>query len=185
MKAQAHNLPPRYQHIGNGRYYVNFNIEQVNMDMGEGDPVLMYMYDSVLVDRLTRDNVISAIIRDRYSIDQVEAITNNYLDGYNAIDWLKLQNYRSYAKAIADNAEQTVIDAHKTAKVFAVELPLTAVMPGQPYNDLANKMLMLKVPFILDQLNNRTTVYPGWISDTDRGVLENDTQVTITETSIF
>ncbi len=185
MKAQSHNLPARYQHIGNGRYYINFNIEETIMDQPEGELLTMFIYDSVLVTHLTRDNVISAIIRDRYSIDQVEAITNNYLDGRNALEFIKLQNYRYYAKSIADDCDQAVIDLHKTATVFEVALPLELTMPGGVYSTLADKMIRLKVPFISLQSLNKAMAYPSWISEGDLAVLNADSRVTINELPIF
>lgn len=185
MKAQSHSIPQRLQNIGNGAYYINFNVKQDWIDNMEGDPVSVYVYDCVRVDRLTRDNVISAIIRDHFSADNVEAITNNYLNGGNAIDFIKLQLYREYAKLIADDADQALIDEAKQRKVYEVKLPLEATLPGGDYSEMADRMLRLKVPFKADLQNNQATVYPGWIDDDDLAILDADPRVSINQIELF
>lgn len=180
MQAQSHNLPPRFEHIGRGVYYINFNITQDTLDV-DGTTRIIYMYECVKVDRLTRDNIISSIIRDRYNTDQMEAILQNYLNGVNAVDYVKLQHYREYAKAIADDKSAEVIDALKIAHAFEVTLPLDLTMPGGAYSTLADKMLRLKVPYIVDQQVNTAKAYPGWIKAEDLAILNADNRVTITQ----
>lgn len=156
------------------------------LDMPEqDDPVDIFVYDCVRVERLTRDNVITAIIRDRYTIDKVEAIQNNFLKGDNVIEFLKLQLYREFAKLIADSADQALIEEVKQRKVYAVQLPLNLTLPGGDYNALAQRMQIVRVPYLVEQENNQVTVYPGWISDEDRAILEADNRVTITEIKLF
>lgn len=86
---------------GERHYFLNFNIEET-----EGG----YSSESafISIDRdLTQEDyglVVSAIVRSRYSQDEVEAIVNNYL--YSKTDehkseWRDLQEWRARAKEIA------------------------------------------------------------------------------------
>lgn len=185
MRAQSHTQPERFQHIGNGKYYVNFNICQTTLEIPEQPSVLVYVYDYVKVDRLLRDQIISAIIRDKYSVDQVEAIQNNFLFNDDAVEFLKLQNYRQYAKAIADNEDQQVIDGWKNNLVYCVTIPLPLTLPGGAYNTLADRINRLKVPYITDQVNNVAKCYPGWIDPADLTILQADNSVHIEQIVLF
>ena len=185
MKAQSHNIPQRFQHIGNGAYYINFNIKEDMMESPDGDPVEVYVYDYVRVDRLTRSNIIAAIVRDQFSQDKVEAIQNNYINGDDVIEFLRLQAWREYAKLIADDAEQGVIDALVAKKVFAIAIPLNITMPAGDYSQMADVMLRLQVPYFVKQAENLATIYPSWISSEDRTLLDADPRVTINEIELF
>ena len=185
MKAQSHSIPPRFLPVGNGKYHVNYNIVEDEMEQPEGDPVTVYLYDYVKVDKLTRDNVINAVIRDKYTQDQVEAIMNNFIDCNEVDEFLRMQNYREYAKAIADDATQEQIETIQAAICYKVTLPLNETMPDGDYNVLAERISRMKVPYLVDAVNNLATVYPGWISADDMLVLENDPRVIIETITLF
>jgi hypothetical protein len=55
--------------------------------------------------RFTYESIVSAIINQKYSSDEMQAIINNYLldnDAYKA-EFDEMQNYRKKAKEIAKN----------------------------------------------------------------------------------
>ena len=77
--------------IRNGRVYRLLDIEGSTLTIGPG--------------RFTYENIVSAIINQKYSSDEMQAIINNYLldnDAYKA-EFDEMQNYRKKAKEIAKN----------------------------------------------------------------------------------
>lgn len=91
------------RHLGLKVYSINFNIEQLR----ENNEVY-YRYRTVTLPpgEYSRDIVISSIIRQKYSDDKMQAIVNNYLldpeDEENKQEFTEMQNYRKFAKNIAD-----------------------------------------------------------------------------------
>lgn len=78
--------------IRKGRRFYILNVEgEGQVELGPG--------------RFTYDNIVSAIINQKYSSDKMQAIINNYLfdnDAYKA-EFEEMQNYRQKAKEIARN----------------------------------------------------------------------------------
>ena len=63
-----------------------------------------YEYDIVKVsEEPTRDEVIDALIRDKYSLSQEFALINNYNAGKDLEEYEAFQVYRIECKGIADN----------------------------------------------------------------------------------
>lgn len=101
------NIAPQFvsyeKHLGQKIYTINFNVEEVNNDIGR------YQYSSVTlpVGRYDRATVISSIIRQRYSDDEMQAIINNYLldptDAESLAEFNAMQGYRRFAKSLADD----------------------------------------------------------------------------------
>ena len=87
---------------------MNINIEKVDNDTER------YRFSSVTlpVGQYDRATVISAIIRQRYSDDEMQAIINNYLLDPNDAEAVKefneMQAYRKHAKNIADQFLQEI-----------------------------------------------------------------------------
>lgn len=99
------------RHLGQKVYTINFNVEEVN----ESDSYeCKFRYNTVTlpVGRYDRATVISAIIRQRYSDDEMQAIINNYLlDPNNSeavVEFNEMQEYRKHAKNIADQFLQEI-----------------------------------------------------------------------------
>lgn len=88
--------------LGQKVYTINFNIEEVDNDTER------YRFSSVTlpVGQYDRATVISAIIRQRYSDDEMQAIINNYLldpnDAEAVAEFNQMQQYRKFAKKLAD-----------------------------------------------------------------------------------
>ena len=64
MKSNSDNVPQIMQPLGNGKYYLNFNIEEVTIDERQS-----YNYDSIYVDSIDRITLIKALISEKYSIE--------------------------------------------------------------------------------------------------------------------
>ena len=98
MKANYDHYPQQVEPLGNGSYLVNYNIEEK-----EEDGRKSYDCEQVTINGTpTRSAIISAIIRERYTQDNVEAITSNFLAGEKIDEYNEFQSYRELAKAIVD-----------------------------------------------------------------------------------
>ena len=68
-----------------------------------------YEYDIVKVsEEPTRDEVIDALIRDKYSLSQEFALINNYNAGKDLEEYEAFQVYRIDCKAIADRVMEEI-----------------------------------------------------------------------------
>lgn len=164
-----------------GLYQFRYDFEEI---AATDEHVASFHYHCVNVKSTDRDTLISAIIRERYSQDKVESLLNNVERGKDILEFLKLQNYRAYAKAAADK-NNTLLQQIKVAQVYKVSLPFPTTLSGGIYEDLANRMLKVKVPFAVNANLTTATAYPGWISDDDMAVLEADDDVTIEQLDLY
>lgn len=102
MTTQSHEQPVLVEHIG-GAYRINFNVEEkVREDMNGSHTY--YEYYTAVSPTLNRDDVITAIIRCKYSADAEFALLNNFNQGgetYEA-EYEAYQAFRGEAKALAD-----------------------------------------------------------------------------------
>jgi hypothetical protein len=100
---------------------INFNVVEEQREAEDGSRNTVYVYNMVEIRRklpvivpFTQDDypmLVSSLVRERYSEDDVEAIMNNYLadpEGHKA-DFDELQAWRVKAKEVA----RDVIDATK------------------------------------------------------------------------
>jgi len=97
---------------------INFDVREYESDMGEGDKITFFSYqmmefapdDEVAhFDVNNYPHIVSAIVRDRYSADDVEAIINNYLadpEGHSE-EFVALQQWRDVAKRTARELIET------------------------------------------------------------------------------
>lgn len=125
MKTKSFNKKT-YEVYDNNHFVLYFNEQQSEVpadttlaespagDSGSAANQLQYEYDTCLAEGLKDDNgnlqpeyglFVSALIRSRYSQDQVEAITQNYLANSKDADYVQafndLQAWRAQAKQIA------------------------------------------------------------------------------------
>ena len=109
-----------YEVYDNNHFLLYFNEQESEVPAEREEEAanqLQYEYDTCLAEGLKDDNgnlqpdyglFVSALIRSRYSQDQVEAITQNYLanskDADAVQDFNDLQDWRAKAKQIATEA---------------------------------------------------------------------------------
>ena len=103
-----HHRKPQFvvseRYLGMIQYTINYSVE----DISESENTQEYRYLTVELPPGVRDRgaVISAIIRQRYSDDEMQAIINNYLldesDAEARQKFQTMQQYRQYAKSIAN-----------------------------------------------------------------------------------
>lgn len=97
MKANYDQMPSPIEPVGNGSFLINYNIEEVTKEDRTS-----FDCDQVLIwNEPTREKIISAIVREKYSQDHVEAITANYLAGHDTQELAAFQVYREVAKKVA------------------------------------------------------------------------------------
>ncbi len=94
MKANSNIKPVKIQDLGNGTYYVNYNIVELNGS---------FEWDYILFKELpTYDNIIGSLIMLRYSINDESAIIRKKLAGIdidNEFD--KYNSHVEYCKLLA------------------------------------------------------------------------------------
>ena len=100
MKSNSTVRPQLVSRLQNS-VIISFNITEV-----EGG----YEYDQVKVsEEPTRDEVIDALIRDKYSLSQEFALINNFNSGKDLEEYEAFQVYRINCKVIADNVINQLI----------------------------------------------------------------------------
>lgn len=105
MKGNSNYQPPAQIPYGiSGVGQVLFLVEQNNIVNADGSETESWDYEMAVTPKFERDSIITAIIRERYTQDQVEAIINNHLAGTDTGEFAQLQNWRNMAKAVADGA---------------------------------------------------------------------------------
>lgn len=87
----------RHIYMGHDQWTVNYSVEYNGY---------VYDYESVTLEPGVWDYspIVSAVIREWYSDDRMQAIVNNYLLGEGAEDFAKMQKDRIRAKIIACEA---------------------------------------------------------------------------------
>lgn len=76
----------------------------INFDITYNRSTRQYDYESVFIPAglFTYPDIVTLIIRERYSADQMEAIINNYLaDQSDNADMTAMQTWRQHAKEVA------------------------------------------------------------------------------------
>lgn len=101
-----------YYHLGQKVYTINFNVKELSEGEVQGGQRFSYNTVTLPVGQYDRDTVISTLIRQRYRDDEMQAIINNYLldpEDVEAITEFNLmQEYRKFAKTVADQFLQTI-----------------------------------------------------------------------------
>lgn len=93
MKVQSTISPPLIARL-QGAMIVSYNVTEI-----EGG----YEYDIVKVsEEPTRDEVIDALIRDKYTLSQEFALINNFNADKDIEEYEAFQVFRIYCKGIAD-----------------------------------------------------------------------------------
>lgn len=180
MKAQYNDIPDRLSPVGNGSYLFRYEIKTETVN---GDGAIMYTCNEVPFQHYPlRDELVNAVIREKYTQSAAEAILRKKSLGEGIIDFLKFSNYVKYAKAIADNNDVTDF---KSATVYKIQIPLNLTFLGKDYAALADKSLKLNIPFESIPESNLAISYPAWLSEDDLQTLAADSRINIEIISIW
>lgn len=120
MKSES-TVRPALLELYPGLARINFNVVEEHREAEDGSRNTVYVYNMVEIPRklpvivpFSQDDypmLVSSLVRERYSEDDVEAIINNYLadpEGHKA-DFDELQAWRVKAKEVA----REVIESNK------------------------------------------------------------------------
>lgn len=129
-----------------------------------------------------RDTIINALIRSKYTPEQENAILRKKLYGIETLDFLKLNNWIKYSKAVADGLSLNEI---KSESIYEITIPLDLCNLGYDYGGLAFQTLIKNINFESDSIQNTGKAYPSWISNDDMTILTSDPRVSITQISLY
>lgn len=99
---------------------IRWNIREINTAQEDNSIVIQYEYDELelIGMNITYPAIVSTIIRDKYSADDVEAILLNGDDTEeHSREYTELQEYREYAK----NTAKEILNAHKIQMASKIE----------------------------------------------------------------
>lgn len=176
MKAQNTTQPARILK------YKNPNIGQVHYLVERNDIDGEENWDSqyVIVSGFDRNTIISAIIRDKYTANEVEAILANAAKGEGIKEFMQFQNWRDLAKSVADGSYlkddlQSILDR----QIIQVEMPFASTLAGGDLESLSDYAVKAGIKSHIDVLNNKATVYLSFLLPDHQAALENHPSVTI------
>lgn len=84
MKSLSITVPPALQPVGDGSYFYNFNIEEIEVPPpgGAGEPTVQYQCDQVRVYKsLTKNNILEAVIAAKWP----DSVEKKLINDYNAV----------------------------------------------------------------------------------------------------
>jgi len=114
MKANSNTIPETFIKSKTCTHF-NFNIVETTKEEMDGESRISFDYDYVEIEgEVTRDKLISAIIRDRYSKDAELALLHNKIIGKDVPEYDEYQEFRAVVKTIADAALETY---HENSKM--------------------------------------------------------------------
>lgn len=89
--------PSVFQSLGNGTTHYNYNIvEETKSGEQDGENVLSYDYDQVtIVGAPTYSKTVSAVIREKYTIDKELSLINNYNRYMSAAESDKVEKHKT------------------------------------------------------------------------------------------
>lgn len=94
------------RNLGRNVYTINFDVKKLTKKEATDGQKYKYHTITLPAGQYDRNTVISAIICQRYSNDEMQAIINNYLldeaDSDALQEFTTMQEYRKFAKQLAD-----------------------------------------------------------------------------------
>jgi hypothetical protein len=181
MKSNSNSQPEIILNLGNGNFHVNYCLDAI-----ETEGVISYNYNTVEISGIPDyGKIITAIIREMYSLDAELAVMNAFSEGEKVDEYINFQNWRSMAKWIAENIINGAIvtkadfdDHYDTMSSIIITMPVVLLLTGGRYETLANDMLKKKVPWQLQE-DGTAKAYLGYILPEHLAILQSDPEVTI------
>lgn len=157
--------------LSDGNTQIRWNFKEIPK---EEDVPARFSYDFINVKRDTYNEVVSAIIRKRYSQDEIEAILANYAMRKDVFEYIEYQAHRKMAKEVA----RGVSPSKRTA--IKVIVPMEFVLSGGKYEQLADRILKMNSPYEL--VDDNFIVYLEYIEPEHEFIRKDpDLKVTIIE----
>ena len=99
MKTFSDTKPEIIENIGNGNYFFNYNIEEYIEDN-----FIKYKYDQIeLLDYPNYDNIVSEIIKNKFSYDFREAAIRKGIVNQNDTDFIIFNSFAEETKQLIKN----------------------------------------------------------------------------------
>lgn len=168
--------PIKYGVTGAGQ--VLFNVEKNNRDV-DGEVVENWDFDYVEVSDFTANTIVSAVVRSKYSQNEIDAIVANA--DSDPLSYMRYQNYRRVAERVASGtyAKESLNDV--TGVIIEIVMPFSETLSGGTYEGLADYALKAGNKTVADVANDEARVYVRYLLDTHRNILEAADDVLITE----
>lgn len=132
----------------------------------------------------TRDSIINAIIRQRYTSDNETALLRNKISGGggDSLAFLRYNNWVDYAKGVADGIDLTPI---KEETKYEIIIPLNLCDLNADYGGMAFQTLVKNIVFEADAINNVAKAYPSWVLESDLAIISQDPRVTVNIITLY
>ncbi len=114
MQVQSNKKPRTFDYI-QSKIHFNFNIKESTTQNEDETSETIYTYETVILDKIDRNEIIAKIIRAKYTSDAEFALINNNNLGTHLEEYKAYQDYRTIAKKKVDN---TLAELTKDAAYF-------------------------------------------------------------------
>ncbi len=154
---------------------IRWSIEQNDKTSEDADAIESWDYSYANCASDSYADLVEGIIRTKYTAAEVEAILANYAKKTSVLEYLKFQAWRSFAKQVAADEDET------EQQVYALIMPLSFCLAGGKYETLADRILKVGSSYEIDSSGDTemVTVYVGEVFDDDSEVLAADEDVSI------
>lgn len=160
--------------------YLYEEIEQTDPET-EATTTVHRAHEVEVINPNDAEQVASAIIRDRYTPEQVGQLLSSFTKGEDVIAFMRYQNWRKLAKQAAAGAfEKAEFAAILESEIINVEIPFSETLQGGKYEALADYALKARVNTYPDPVHNVVKVYLSYLLPEHRQALEADNEVIIT-----
>lgn len=102
--AQSDQKPATFEDLGDGRLHFNYDIQEKTEETEDGETRTYYEYKQVTVSSKDRNELVVALIRQKYSADEEYALGRHKLADRKASEFEAYDDYVESCKVIVDNA---------------------------------------------------------------------------------
>jgi hypothetical protein len=95
MKSGSNIKPLALESAGDWRWFVNYNVKEITREEG-----VYYEYEQVLVDKLDYGLIVSAIIRERYTLDNEMSVQRKGIADSGNAEFIEYNAFAESVKAM-------------------------------------------------------------------------------------
>jgi len=176
MKSNADQQPDRIYSIGENKYHFVFNLEAIEIE-GRAS----FNYDVVEINSTDYEEIVRALIADKYSQADETALINNFNADKSVEEYVNYQHYREVCKLIAQPENLFTSDQiqqlYAQTRKIKITLPLGKVVSGGAYFMLAD--MMMKKRAIFSSTDTTVTAWVSFLLPEHQAILQADPEVII------
>lgn len=182
METTSTKKQERIMRLAPNRYRLRYLYREVSTQGENNEPEVSHVAEEVTVsDPSNKQEVVSAIVRTRYTGEQVQELLSSFSRGENVIDYMRYQNWRNLAAKVAEGSFYIAdFDTEINSQIIEVSMPFSATLAGGEFADLADYALKAKVNTYPDPMNNIVKVYLSYMLPQHLELLEASPNVSIT-----